>query len=122
MRTAREVVNRILTDANLHPGDFFVGYDDRFKGPIEKDFDSFNWSSYSSVDPDADNAVPEHRILYVSVSMYGKRFKIEHLSCRISIFFIHSPSLVRWLQITGVELKCPPRTQVLQVPCANRVG
>eukprot|EP00041_Stephanoeca_diplocostata_P014626 m.272103 g.272103 ORF g.272103 m.272103 type:complete len:949 (+) comp19746_c0_seq54:206-3052(+) len=64
MRTAREVVNRILTDANLHPGDFFVGYDDRFKGAIEKDFESFNWSSYTSVDPDADNAVPEHRILY----------------------------------------------------------
>ena len=48
----------------MQPSNFIVGYDDRFKGIIEKSFVDFDWDSdLSSVGPDV-LAIPQHRIQY----------------------------------------------------------
>ena len=63
MRTATEVISRILWDPDLPSGDFTVGYLDRFIGIQEKGFKEFSWEDIASVGADV-LAVPKHRIQY----------------------------------------------------------
>ena len=63
MRTATEVISRILWDPDLPPEDFVVGYLDRFIGIQEKGFKDFSWEDISTVGADV-LAVPKHRIQY----------------------------------------------------------
>ena len=63
MRTATEVISRILWDPDLPPEDFIVGYLDRFIGIQEKGFKDFSWEDISTVGADV-LAVPKHRIQY----------------------------------------------------------
>lgn len=63
MKTAMDVINRILWDDKLDRDDFLVGYLDRFKGIQEKYFSAFSWEDIASVDYDV-LAVPKHRIQY----------------------------------------------------------
>ena len=63
MRTATEVISRILWDPDLPSEDFTVGYLDRFIGIQEKGFKEFSWEDIASVGADV-LAVPKHRIQY----------------------------------------------------------
>lgn len=63
MRTAIDVINRILWDNSLPTEDFIVGYLDRFIGVIEKPFSAFSWEDLASVDYNV-LAIPKHRIQY----------------------------------------------------------
>ena len=63
MKTADDVIKRILWDDKLDKDDFLVGYLDRFRGIVEKYFSAFSWEDIASVDYDV-LAVPRHRIQY----------------------------------------------------------
>lgn len=63
MKTATDVIKRILWDDKLDKDDFLVGYLDRFRGIVEKYFSAFSWEDIASVDYDV-LAVPKHRIQY----------------------------------------------------------
>ena len=45
MRTAEEVISRILWDPTLEEVDFVVGYVDHFLGVLERPFSEFNWDA-----------------------------------------------------------------------------
>ena len=63
MRTATEVISRILWDPDLPSEEFSVGYLDRFIGILEKPFKEFSWEDISTVGANV-LAVPKHRIQY----------------------------------------------------------
>ena len=63
MKTAEDVIKRILWDDKLDRDDFLVGYIDRFRGIVEKYFSAFSWEDIASVDYDV-LAIPKHRIQY----------------------------------------------------------
>ena len=63
MRTATEVISRILWDDELQTKEFTIGYLDRFTGIQEKPFDDFSWEDIASVGPNV-LAIPKHRIQY----------------------------------------------------------
>ena len=63
MRTATDVISRILWDPDINTGEFTIGYLDRFVGVIEKPFTDFSWEDLSSVGINV-LAVPKHRIQY----------------------------------------------------------
>ncbi|CAL8290385.1 unnamed protein product [Merluccius merluccius] len=65
MRTADDVISRILWDTPVEAAHFVVGYVDRFLGMLERPFSEFNWD----VDPcdcnySSELALPRHRIQY----------------------------------------------------------
>ncbi|KAG7469274.1 hypothetical protein MATL_G00127340 [Megalops atlanticus] len=65
MRTADDVISRILWDASLNPADFSVGYLDRFLGVLERPFSEFSWDTdLCSCDYTEELALPRHRIQY----------------------------------------------------------
>ncbi|GAB1598563.1 uncharacterized protein LOC115212386 [Argonauta hians] len=82
MKTASDVISRILWDEKLKPEDFIVGYMDRFIGIIEKSFDCFSWEDISSVDYYT-LAVPKHRIFYFKY----KTIKVWDKVQRLDLFF-----------------------------------
>ena len=63
MKTAEDVIKRILWDQNLKVNMFTIGYLDRFLGRLEKDFGEFSWDDIASVDNTV-LAIPKHRIQY----------------------------------------------------------
>lgn len=63
MRTASDIISRILWDPDLPTEKFTVGYLDRFVGIIEKPFTAFSWEDIASVGINV-LAVPKHRIQY----------------------------------------------------------
>lgn len=63
MRTASDVISRVLWDPDIPTGEFTVGYLDRFVGVIEKPFTAFSWEDLCTVGPSV-LAVPRHRIQY----------------------------------------------------------
>lgn len=66
MRTARDVINRILHDDAYDASEFVVGYLDRFEGVLEKPLLEFDWSTrFADADPDA-VVIPQHRIRYIA--------------------------------------------------------
>ena len=80
MRTATEVISRILWDPDLPSEDFIVGYLDRFIGIQEKPFKEFSWEDISTVGANV-LAVPKHRIQYFKykdVIVWDKRNQIDN--------------------------------------------
>ncbi|MEQ2199784.1 hypothetical protein XENOCAPTIV_011800 [Xenoophorus captivus] len=65
MRTADEVISRILWDTSVDASEFVVGYVDRFLGVLERPFCDFNWdTSPCDCDYSTELALPRHRIQY----------------------------------------------------------
>ncbi|XP_028281171.1 leukocyte receptor cluster member 9 isoform X2 [Parambassis ranga] len=65
MRTADDVISRILWDSSVDPSEFVVGYVDRFLGVLERPFCDFNWDTNPcDCDYSAELALPRHRIQY----------------------------------------------------------
>ena len=58
LRPAEDVIKRLRWDAGLDESDFVVGYDDRFRGPMEKALEL--WKS----DQTHEEFIPQHRVLY----------------------------------------------------------
>lgn len=63
MKTATDVISRLLWDDSLPEEKFQVGYIDRFDGIVEKPFTSLDWSDPAVVDNHT-LALPKHRIQY----------------------------------------------------------
>ncbi|KAM3873221.1 leukocyte receptor cluster member 9 [Diretmus argenteus] len=65
MRTADDVISRILWDPSVEASEFVVGYVDRFLGVVERPFSEFNWDTDPcDCDYSAELALPRHRIQY----------------------------------------------------------
>ncbi|XP_028630892.1 leukocyte receptor cluster member 9 [Grammomys surdaster] len=64
LRTAADVIQRILWDPRLEPADFSVGYTDRFLGVQEEPFCAFCWDEPLAALGPGVLAVPQHRIRY----------------------------------------------------------
>ncbi|XP_023131291.1 leukocyte receptor cluster member 9 isoform X1 [Amphiprion ocellaris] len=65
MRTADDVISRILWDPSVEAADFVVGYVDRFLGVLERPFSDFNWDTDPcDCDYASELALPRHRIQY----------------------------------------------------------
>jgi 2'-5' RNA ligase/uncharacterized protein (UPF0248 family) len=81
MKTASDVVSRILWDKSLEKDDFIVGYTDRFRGLLERSFAEFSWDDLASVDYDV-LAIPRHRIQYFKykdVSVWDKPSRVDNV-------------------------------------------
>lgn len=63
MRTAMEVVKRIMWDESVPEDSIIIGYKDRFLGIVEKPFSAFSWDPLDSLDYYT-FGIPEHRIEY----------------------------------------------------------
>lgn len=63
MKTASDVVSRLLWDESLPKRKFVVGYLDRFTGIVEKPFVALDWNDPAVVD-NYTLALPKHRIQY----------------------------------------------------------
>lgn len=57
LRTASDVISRLLYDQDQQPENILLGYMDRIEGPMEKSVQDF-------VSADHGGDLPEHRILY----------------------------------------------------------
>ncbi|XP_010742632.3 leukocyte receptor cluster member 9 [Larimichthys crocea] len=65
MRTADDVISRILWDPSVDASEFVVGYVDRFLGVLERPFNDFNWDANPcDCDYTTELALPRHRIQY----------------------------------------------------------
>ncbi|XP_039973702.1 leukocyte receptor cluster member 9 isoform X2 [Xiphias gladius] len=65
MRTADDVISRILWDPSVDASEFVVGYVDRFLGVMERPFCDFNWDTNPcDCDYSSELALPRHRIQY----------------------------------------------------------
>jgi len=65
MRTADDVISRILWDTPAEAEHFVVGYVDRFLGMLERPFSEFNWDTDPcDCDYTSELALPRHRIQY----------------------------------------------------------
>lgn len=63
MKTATDVISRLLWDDSLPQEKFIVGYIDRFDGIVEKPFTALDWNDPAVVDNHS-LALPKHRIQY----------------------------------------------------------
>ncbi|KAJ5626366.1 hypothetical protein N7510_002675 [Penicillium lagena] len=59
LRTASDVINRLLWDPSYDHSDFVIGYEDRFEGRLEASLGS--WKK----DLTDEEFIPQHRILYI---------------------------------------------------------
>ncbi|XP_066539323.1 leukocyte receptor cluster member 9 [Hoplias malabaricus] len=67
MRTADDVISRILWDTCVDPADFVVGHLDRFLGVLERPFCDFSWDTQvCDCDYSEEMTIPRHRIQYFS--------------------------------------------------------
>ncbi|XP_068614101.1 leukocyte receptor cluster member 9 [Brachionichthys hirsutus] len=67
MRTADDVISRIMWDPSIDGSDFVVGYVDRFLGVLERPFNDFSWDTNPcDCDYASELALPRHRIQYFS--------------------------------------------------------
>lgn len=82
MKTADDVISRILWDEDLQTECFIVGYLDRFTGIVEKNFTAFSWEDIASVDYNV-LAVPRHRIEYFKY----KTLKVWDKPSRLDLVF-----------------------------------
>ncbi|CAM9224831.1 unnamed protein product [Discosporangium mesarthrocarpum] len=90
MRTARDVVHRVLWDEGIPREYVIVGYLDRFVGVLEKPFDSFKWGDIAMASI-IDLAIPEHRLMYFK---YKGEF-IWHKQRRLDRVFGSTPPFQR---------------------------
>lgn len=58
LRPASDVLNRLRWDPSLDPGDYMIGYEDRFLGVRETSLS--NWKTEQT----DEEFIPQHRILY----------------------------------------------------------
>ncbi|CAI5790757.1 leukocyte receptor cluster member 9 [Podarcis lilfordi] len=63
MKTAEDVISRLLWDPQLPAEHFSIGYLDRFLGVLEEPFAAFSWEDLASTGPGV-LAIPKHRIHY----------------------------------------------------------
>lgn len=67
MRTADDVISRILWDSSVDPAHFVVGHLDRFLGVLERPFADFSWDTQvCDSDYSEELTIPQHRIMYFS--------------------------------------------------------
>ena len=78
MKSANEVINHILWDEDLNKEHFSVGYLDRFRGIVEREFSAFSWEDTSSVGMDV-LVIPRHRIVYFKYKTLTVWHKTEQL-------------------------------------------
>lgn len=81
MKTAIDVVKRILWDDALPQDQFLVGYMDRMDGLKEKYFNAFSWEDIASVDYTV-LAIPKHRIQYFKYKgeiVWDKRCRLDNV-------------------------------------------
>ncbi|KAF5400855.1 Leukocyte receptor cluster member 9 [Paragonimus heterotremus] len=81
MRTAMEVVKRIMWDDRIPEDCITIGYEDRFLGIVEKPFDAFSWEPLESLDYYT-FGIPEHRIQYFKykhVVVWDKRVLLDNV-------------------------------------------
>ena len=81
MKTAIDVVKRILWDEALQQDQFLVGYLDRLEGLKEKYFNAFSWEDISAVDYTV-LAIPKHRIQYFKYKneiVWDKRCRLDNV-------------------------------------------
>nr|XP_057912263.1 leukocyte receptor cluster member 9 isoform X2 [Doryrhamphus excisus] len=65
MRTADDIISRIVWDPSVDASQFLVGYVDRFLGVLERPFSEFNWDADPcDCDYTTELALPRHRIQY----------------------------------------------------------
>ncbi|KAM9310350.1 leukocyte receptor cluster member 9 isoform 2-T2 [Pholidichthys leucotaenia] len=77
MRTADDVISRILWDPSVDGSEFVVGYVDRFLGVLERPFSDFNWDTNPcDCDYSVELALPRHRIQYFTYR--GQRIWDRH--------------------------------------------
>ncbi|XP_055332749.1 uncharacterized protein LOC129584562 [Paramacrobiotus metropolitanus] len=83
LRTAEDVISRILWDDKLDTTCFTVGYNDRFAGLVEEKFNAFCWDQpINAVDNDT-LAIPQHRIQYFKY----KQVKVWDKNERLDLIF-----------------------------------
>ena len=81
MKTAEDVISRVIWDDGLVNDEFIIGYIDRFVGIVEKPFTAFSWEDLASVDYNT-LAIPKHRIQYFKyrgVLVWDKINRIDHV-------------------------------------------
>lgn len=109
MKTAEDVIHRILWDGDFQQDDFLVGYIDRFQGIQEKYFSAFSWEDISSVDYNV-LAVPKHRIQYFKY----KDVKVWDKSERVDNVFGSTGSNKKIADIVA-EIQNNPKTQEVKI-------
>ncbi|XP_070580897.1 leukocyte receptor cluster member 9-like [Ptychodera flava] len=82
MKTADDVISRILWDKSVPAKHFSVGYLDRFLGIIENSFSAFDWTNHlASLDHQV-LAIPRHRIHYFKykdVIVWDKNTRLDNV-------------------------------------------
>ncbi|THD18994.1 Leukocyte receptor cluster member 9 [Fasciola hepatica] len=81
MRTAMDVVKRIMWDDKIPESLITIGYEDRFLGILEKPFDEFSWEPLDTLDYYS-FGVPEHRIQYFKYRdtiVWDKRERLDNV-------------------------------------------
>ncbi|TRY59473.1 hypothetical protein DNTS_017869 [Danionella cerebrum] len=83
MRTADDVICRIIWDSTVDPADFVVGHLDRFLGVLERRFSDFSWDAQvCDCDFSEELALPRHRIQYFSYKgqrVWDRDSRIDHV-------------------------------------------
>uniref|UniRef100_A0A8D0GBL5 Leukocyte receptor cluster member 9 n=1 Tax=Sphenodon punctatus TaxID=8508 RepID=A0A8D0GBL5_SPHPU len=82
MKTAEDVISRLLWDPQVPSERFSIGYLDRFLGTLEQPFTAFSWEDLASASPGV-LAIPKHRIQYFK---YQERVVWEKASRTDDIF------------------------------------
>eukprot|EP00288_Rhodomonas_lens_P015017 CAMPEP_0177703228 /NCGR_PEP_ID=MMETSP0484_2-20121128/7560_1 /TAXON_ID=354590 /ORGANISM="Rhodomonas lens, Strain RHODO" /LENGTH=1172 /DNA_ID=CAMNT_0019214569 /DNA_START=254 /DNA_END=3772 /DNA_ORIENTATION=- len=81
MKTADDVIKRVLWDDDVPSSEIAVGYEDRFLGVMQKPFSAFNWCDFGSLS-DRETAIPQHRIVYFKyrdVIVWDKRTRLDNI-------------------------------------------
>lgn len=81
MKTAQNVIDRILWDPTFDRKRFSIGYIDRFKGVVEEPFSKFYLGDLASAGH-FDLAIPEHRIQFFKrdgVKVWDKNEKLDRI-------------------------------------------
>ena len=81
MKTAADVISRIVWDEEMPADCFTVGYLDRFKGIVENNFTAFSWEDLSAVDYTV-LAIPQHRIQYFKyhdIIVWDKKDRLDNV-------------------------------------------
>ncbi|KAL8176769.1 UNVERIFIED_CONTAM: hypothetical protein K2H54_038482 [Gekko kuhli] len=82
MKTAEDVISRLLWDTQVPAERFSIGYLDRFLGTLEEPFTAFSWEDLASAGPGV-LAIPKHRIQYFK---YGERVVWDKASRTDDVF------------------------------------
>lgn len=81
MKTAEDVVKRVLWDESISQEDITIGYIDRFTGLQEKPFVAFSWEDLASIDYFT-FAIPKHRIQYFKYKrevIWDKSLRVDNV-------------------------------------------